>query len=95
MVTAWISGRPVYSRCLGLESLGLWGDVTRKCGPACLRTQPMLLVVGAELDGIWVQLVQQQMEDTMRAQEEMTRRLAALEHRPGIPVPEKTPSQVG
>ena len=46
------------------------------------------------LDGLWVQLVQQQMEDTMRAQEKMTRRLAALEHRPDLPVPEEATGQV-
>ncbi len=46
------------------------------------------------MDAIWVQMVQQQMEDTMRAQEEMTRRLAALEHRPAVPVPEEAARQV-
>ena len=85
---AWCQPQPEMPKLLPIA--------TEAClhGPRSSAYSCLLLPTSVEVDAVWVQTVQQQMEDTMRAQEEMTRRLAALEHRPDQPMPEGAARQV-
>ena len=99
LIAPWKAGRAIAAHAVhawvqrGVTSVGVNENCNMQHG-APGKAFSWLLGAGLELDGMWVQMVQQQMEDTMRAQDEMTRRLAALEHRPGIPAPEQTACQV-